>query len=107
FKIAGKIDSNLPLKVDIQDLKTVELTKDTSTKISDGGFELYALFKYDANLSAYEYIPLQIFESYYFRNFQYGSYQSIIHTIDSYILNIRFEGKTSIFFKNGNEDDES
>ncbi|WP_159635677.1 hypothetical protein [Sphingobacterium composti Ten et al. 2007 non Yoo et al. 2007] len=107
IKIGAKTDSNKSLGIDVQYLKSVELIKYTSSKISDGGFELYALFKYDVNQSAYEYIPLQILGNYYFRNFENDSYQSIINTIDAQKINMQSESKPSNFYKEISIDDDS
>jgi hypothetical protein len=101
IKIGAKTDINKPLEIDIQALKVVALTKDTSTKISDGGFELYALFKYDDNLSTYEYIPLQILDTYYFGNYKNDSFNSLIDITDSYKTKIPVATTSNVFYKNG------
>lgn len=107
IKIGAKTDSNKSLEIDVQYLKSVELTKYTSSKISDGGFELYALFKYDVNQSAYEYIPLQILGTYYFRNFENDSFNSVIEITDFYKTKIPIATTSNIFNKDGSEDDET
>ena len=106
IKIGEKTDLNKPLEIDVQDLKSVELTKDTSTKINDGGFEMYALFKYNASHNTFEYIPLQILDSYYFRNFENDSFNRFIEITDSYQTKIPVTTKSNIFYKNCSEDDE-
>ena len=107
IKLGELIETNIPLEVNIQNFKSVKLTKDSSTKISDGGFELYALFKYDANQNTYEYIPLQILDTYYFRNYENDSFNILIEITYSYKTMIPVTTTNNGFYKNGSQDDET
>lgn len=84
--------SNKPIEVDIKNLKLNRLEKDQRAKFFDRGYELYALFKFNAKMKGYEYIPLQILDTYYYSNqtkgilkyFKPNLFKLLINKIDEY-----------------------
>lgn len=84
IELGKKIETNQVYEINIDEFKFTPLIKDESSTIFDGGYELYALFKYDINNDTFEYIPLEILKSNYFRNFENNKYAAIIDIIKSH-----------------------
>jgi len=100
--------SNKILNFDIEKIKPIQLQEDKSHWMTDSGFELYALFRYNTEIERYQCFPLQIFDKYYFRAPENKNFRCIVNLIDSCkdLISHNIETKSSSFIKDDLDDEE-